>query len=336
MISKEFRYYKGTDNTRENVEMDEVCINGIYLTTCIVDVEHLLNGYTVFPCENGEERELDPALMLEVLKFVQEQRDSLTSTRGVKSLKNWIESGLSNFDDFCHPEDIVDKSIVDYFMNILPPVTLCDDCTQPGGSFSSFQGPREIHNTYRTFSRFGNTSDLWKFEGYCYKGETANRLYAITKIERRMKELQGLNQVHQNIRLKFDETEMNSTVNVFKKVFGEIIEELKEESIISDDYSGNRAVEIILSHLDAVEVLAAENQATIKELLSGDWVESKRVETALGMTFKECFSLFEFSRTVEWWSFVGETSEERARNGQKITCYFKLRKNILSEEETQK
>lgn len=59
--------------------------------------------------------------------------------------------------------------------------------------------------------------------------------------------------------------------------------------------------------------------------LSGDWVESEKVQELTGMTFSECFSAFDFSRTAEWWSVVGETEEERQRNGQKVTNLFRLK-----------
>lgn len=64
----------------------------------------------------------------------------------------------------------------------------------------------------------------------------------------------------------------------------------------------------------------------VRAFLSGEWVESEKVQKALGMSFNECFSKFDFSRTAEWWSIVGKTEEERARNGQKITTCFRLKK----------
>lgn len=69
--------------------------------------------------------------------------------------------------------------------------------------------------------------------------------------------------------------------------------------------------------------------ATLREakaaFLSGDWVESEKVQELTGMTFSECFSDFDFSRTAEWWSIVGKTEEERQLNGQKITNLFRLK-----------
>lgn len=59
--------------------------------------------------------------------------------------------------------------------------------------------------------------------------------------------------------------------------------------------------------------------------LNGGWVESEKVQELTGMTFSECFSAFDFSRTAEWWSVVGKTEEERHLNGQKVTNLFRLK-----------
>lgn len=69
---------------------------------------------------------------------------------------------------------------------------------------------------------------------------------------------------------------------------------------------------------------STENEP-IERLLNGEWVETDEVQKALGITFAEGLRRFEFSRTAEWWSIVGKTEEERARNGQKIETYFRLR-----------
>lgn len=69
----------------------------------------------------------------------------------------------------------------------------------------------------------------------------------------------------------------------------------------------------------------------IERLLNGEWVKTDEVQKALGITFEEGFRRFDFSRTAEWWSIVGKTEDERARQGQKITTYFKL-KDICTED----
>lgn len=64
---------------------------------------------------------------------------------------------------------------------------------------------------------------------------------------------------------------------------------------------------------------------TIKALVSGAWVECEKLQRALGMSFTECFSIFDFYREAEWWSVVGTTEEERAREGQKVTTFFRVK-----------
>lgn len=75
----------------------------------------------------------------------------------------------------------------------------------------------------------------------------------------------------------------------------------------------------------ACESTELENINTLKLLLNGKWVETEKVEKALEITFAEGFRQFNYSRTAEWWSIVGKTDEERAREGQKITTYFRLK-----------
>lgn len=65
----------------------------------------------------------------------------------------------------------------------------------------------------------------------------------------------------------------------------------------------------------------------IKKLIAGEWIDGKELEENLGLTFNECFQMFDFSRTVEWWSICGKTEEERERNGQKVICKFRLKAN---------
>ena len=69
---------------------------------------------------------------------------------------------------------------------------------------------------------------------------------------------------------------------------------------------------------------------TLRDLVLGKWVECEKVQRALGMSFSECFALFAFSRSAEWWSVVGNTAEERAREGQKVTTCFRLKKGADS------
>lgn len=70
---------------------------------------------------------------------------------------------------------------------------------------------------------------------------------------------------------------------------------------------------------------------TLRDFVEGKWVESEKVQNFLNMSFSECFSKFDFSREAEWWSVVGKTEEERQRNGQKVTTYFRLKERCVED-----
>ena len=80
---------------------------------------------------------------------------------------------------------------------------------------------------------------------------------------------------------------------------------------------------IDLETLPIVNQLKTKNEVLLK-LLSGERVEAESLVAATGWSFEQCYKRFELSRIAEWWSIVGKTEEERSRNGQKITSYFRI------------
>lgn len=116
-----------------------------------------------------------------------------------------------------------------------------------------------------------------------------------------------------------------------QKVFENVIEMLEEEKNDLTDWAEDIAFGLgIRRSIEIVKQAAAEYENTshdenIRKLLSGEWVDCEKVQEALRMSFSECFCLLDFSRTAEWWSIVGETEEERAIDGQKITRKFRLK-----------
>ncbi|MEE1443258.1 MAG: hypothetical protein UGF43_06525 [Blautia sp.] len=64
-------------------------------------------------------------------------------------------------------------------------------------------------------------------------------------------------------------------MNVLEKILEEVIDELKEEGIITDNERGNRAVEIIRSHMDEVEsddwILCSERLPEMPEGIEDDY-----------------------------------------------------------------
>lgn len=76
---------------------------------------------------------------------------------------------------------------------------------------------------------------------------------------------------------------------------------------------------------DMVNSLPTCDMETVRDLLEGKWVDTDKVQKALGMSFTECFSIFDFSREASWWSIVGKTEEERAREGQCVVTRFRVK-----------
>lgn len=183
-----YTYRRGAQNSREAVEFD-ISRRGQYITTCVVDVDLLLCGIKTFPCGNGDDVKLTGQQQLDILELVAEERRKITSGIEVKTMESWHGSGL-NFDDYCFPGDTVGEDIVDYFVNVVPPVMLRYDCVQAGEEHSSERGDDgKYRATYTTFHRTGG--GRCRFDGYCFKGENQNRVektYSQQRFEQRLAE----------------------------------------------------------------------------------------------------------------------------------------------------
>lgn len=81
----------------------------------------------------------------------------------------------------------MDEAMVDYFMNCVPPVSMSSSCSQAGEAYNHVPDDKNRYRaTYTTFVRL--SSSQWRFAGYCYRGETTNRVDVETSLERRIKE----------------------------------------------------------------------------------------------------------------------------------------------------
>ena len=183
-----YKYLRGSRDSREIVEFD-ISKRGQYITTCVVDVDLLLCGIKTFPCGNGDDFKLTGQQQLDILELVAAERRKITSGIEVKTMESWHGSGL-NFDDYCFPGDTVGEDVLDYFVNVVPPVTLRYDCVQAGEEHSSEPDDSgKYRATYTTFHRTGD--GRCRFDGYCFKGENQNRVektYSQQRFEKRLAE----------------------------------------------------------------------------------------------------------------------------------------------------
>lgn len=193
MIAENFRYYRGGRDCYEAVEFDGVRSDGMYITTCSVNVDLLACGITVFPCGNGDDLKLDPEPQLKVLEFAQAERRKITEGEMVKSLDGWRKSGLRTWEEYCKPGELVTEDIVDEFANSVPPKTFKNGFVQAGEAYSTQPDENGAwRDTYTTFTYHGTDSagrSLWLHNGYCFAGQTNNRVEVKTRLERRIEEL---------------------------------------------------------------------------------------------------------------------------------------------------
>lgn len=103
----------------------------------------------------------------------------------IKSIKGWYESNVETLEDYLHIGDVVDQTMVDYFVESNP--IICNgEIVQLGGACS---GDIKGRNTYLTIARdvpFGE----WLYKGACLRGEKINKEYEFEIFEVDNKEIE--------------------------------------------------------------------------------------------------------------------------------------------------
>ena len=165
-------YLQGKRSSPETIRV-EMTQNGENIS-CEINVTLLRCGIDTFSCLKENVR-LTAGERLELLRKIYEERKRITDRYPVKTLAGWEESGLELFEDFCFPGDQTDEDLVNHFASCVPPVTLRWNCTQNGEPYSHERDENgRFRPTYATFCRIGD--QRWQFKGYCFRGETRNRV----------------------------------------------------------------------------------------------------------------------------------------------------------------
>lgn len=97
--------------------------------------------------------------------------------REYKPLSGWDDfaekTGKHNYEDYCKPGDIVDEESYDYFLNILPPLTMRRGYFQVGEPHSTRIDDK---GTYReTWMTFKHDGERYYYMGNCFAGEEIER-----------------------------------------------------------------------------------------------------------------------------------------------------------------
>lgn len=123
----------------------------------------------------------------------------------------------------------------------------------------------------------------------------------------------------ENVGLTFDA--VNDNTETMKKLWGN-----DPRKVGATEYWDDRAVNLMCSAPQlpsCYDRIQQEDNDTLRRLLCGEWVDSKLVERALGLTFAECMKRFELSRTASW--------NPPPQNGQKVETKFRLRVPPITE-----
>ena len=175
------RYTRGCRNNAESIEFDIFC-DGIYETTCVINVRLLLSGIRSFPCGNGDDFKLSDFKMKEIFEFLKANRDAIKYSENgkVKTLSDWWGSGL-NLDEFLYVGCEVDEALVDEQLNCVPPRSHKAGYIQVGEPYTDALDTRNNEKRYRpTYTTFHKkTKDgrtFWIYAGHCFAGDDVNRV----------------------------------------------------------------------------------------------------------------------------------------------------------------
>jgi hypothetical protein len=78
----------------------------------------------------------------------------------MKTYKNW----RGNLDQYLQVGDEVDQEMVDYFTDVLPPVTFNSNLVQMGEPYSHVNGKATYSTVYRKDGK-------WFYAGHCHRGQ---------------------------------------------------------------------------------------------------------------------------------------------------------------------
>lgn len=167
-------YYPAGPVTEEMIGLPVVNKKTQEETECVIVTSLLLLYPAIkrFPCRDGSSVKLSNKQLLELLYFLKKEREQMVSETP-KTLEGWQSTGL-NLEDFLSIGDEVDDDMVDYFINVVPPLVHFKSLVQVSEPFSSEKAEDgKYRNTFITFHR--EHDGHWHFAGACFAYESVNR-----------------------------------------------------------------------------------------------------------------------------------------------------------------
>lgn len=174
------RYFKKSGETLEHIEYDAETPHGE--TQVLIGVEKLLCSVRSFCCMNDCDYELSDAERLKAFELVNDERNKVKLSGEVKTMDGWHDSGFGDFNDYFNIGDKVDQSVIDHFMDILPPRSISSGFLQVGEPYS--HEPDEEGRYRPTWTTFLRRDGRWYYAGQCFAGDDVSRITPPTQAER--------------------------------------------------------------------------------------------------------------------------------------------------------
>ena len=97
--------------------------------------------------------------------------------REYKPFDGWhkfaVETGKNSYYEYAQPGDIVDRETYDYFLGVLPPVTMGRGYFQVGEPYNTEKA--EDGTWKETWATFAKDGDRYFYLGHCFAGERKHR-----------------------------------------------------------------------------------------------------------------------------------------------------------------
>lgn len=183
MTIQELKYHRGTHDKDEHI----IAAFTIGASTDRIEiyVVNLCGRHVNHYTEKGLLVIVPPDAQLEMLWFVKREREKILAQYPIKTRVGWAESGINSLMDYCNPGDAVDEAMVEYGLNVVPPITHYNDLIQVGEPYSdALDETGEYQPIYSTFGRQGS---VWRYLGECFRGRTENKVKAHSSLERAIK-----------------------------------------------------------------------------------------------------------------------------------------------------
>ena len=150
----------------------------------------------------------------------------------IKTLEGWEKSKINTFDEYCKPGDIVDQNMVNYFLDLLPPLIFGEHYIQVGGAYNDILDKEDnlIKPTYMTFDKEDGN---WIYKGNCFKGKNIDMSYMNDQIND-SKYKSGY--IEKYIKDKIEEmnTTFNFKLNIDDKLVNKVLEKVREDDEFID------------------------------------------------------------------------------------------------------